>query len=79
MYEAEARFLRGLAYATLVESYGGVPIIWMQFQQKMQGQSQEILQKKPGTRQFLTTILQLLTSMLMPLRWAERPKAQQWQ
>jgi starch-binding outer membrane protein, SusD/RagB family len=27
MYEAEARFLRGLAYATLVESYGGVPIV----------------------------------------------------
>ncbi|WP_211208078.1 RagB/SusD family nutrient uptake outer membrane protein [Anaerophaga thermohalophila] len=27
MYAAEARFLRGLAYATLVESYGGVPII----------------------------------------------------
>lgn len=27
MYEGEARFLRGLAYATLVESYGGVPII----------------------------------------------------
>jgi len=26
-YAAEARFLRGLAYATLVESYGGVPII----------------------------------------------------
>jgi len=25
MYEAEARFLRGVAYATLVESYGGVP------------------------------------------------------
>ena len=27
MYAAEARFLRGVAYATLVESYGGVPII----------------------------------------------------
>ncbi|MBT3382458.1 MAG: RagB/SusD family nutrient uptake outer membrane protein [Prolixibacteraceae bacterium] len=27
MYEAEARFLRGVAYATLVESYGGVPIV----------------------------------------------------
>ncbi len=27
MYEAEALFLRGVAYATLVESYGGVPII----------------------------------------------------
>ena len=27
IYEAEARFLRGVAYATLVESYGGVPII----------------------------------------------------
>jgi hypothetical protein len=26
-YEAEARFLRGVAYATLVESYGGVPIV----------------------------------------------------
>lgn len=27
MYAGEAHFLRGLAYATLVESYGGVPII----------------------------------------------------
>jgi hypothetical protein len=27
MYTAEARFIRGIAYATLVESYGGVPII----------------------------------------------------
>lgn len=27
MYMGEARFLRGLAYATLVESYGGVPLI----------------------------------------------------
>lgn len=27
MYAGEAHFLRGLAYATLVESYGGVPIV----------------------------------------------------
>ena len=27
MYAGESRFLRGVAYATLVESYGGVPII----------------------------------------------------
>ncbi|MEQ9221675.1 MAG: RagB/SusD family nutrient uptake outer membrane protein [Cyclobacteriaceae bacterium] len=27
IYVGEARFLRGLAYATLVESYGGVPIV----------------------------------------------------
>jgi len=27
MYTGEAHFIRGLAYATLVESYGGVPII----------------------------------------------------